>query len=781
MAEQWGLVETYCVDCHNSIDRTGGLVLEEMSPENVGADAAVWEKVLRKFRGNLMPPPDRPQPSPEQKAAFVAALEHRLAEEAEASGPHPGFVGLRRLNRTEYENAVRDLLGVDVDATELLPPDNKKSGFDNNASVLTISPTFMEQYVAAARTVAIEAVGNPDAPPGSTTYVNDGDAGSYKRHIEGLPLGTRGGLAVMHDFPADGEYVINVADMAQALWVYNMEFENTVLVTLDGREVYRTTIGGEEDQKAIDQHGQSAVDRINQRLKNIRFEATAGPHQVGVTFLARTFAESDDRLQLAAPGGGQDRILRVSSFELQGPFHPSGVSETPSRRKIFSCHVGPDAGAETAESCAREILGRLARLAYRRPVGKHDLDKLLAFYRGGAASGGFETGIRKAVTAILASPDFLFRFASPSEDLPPGSIYELSDLELASRLSFFLWSSIPDDELLRVAEQGRLGEPEVLDAQIERMLADERARSLVTSFAFQWLDVDKLDDVVPDRGIFPQATPDPREAYKHELELFLASILLEDRSVLDLMTADHTFVNETIAHLYGLPAVRGDQFRRVELESSARFGLLGKGAILMATSYPNRTAPVIRGKWILENLIGSPPSPPPPGVDTDLVEDTGPEPRTVRERLEQHRADAVCASCHAVMDPLGLTLENFDAIGEWQDYDKRAREPIDASGKLIGGKEIVGPDELRRALLEDPERIVWTITEELMTYALGRSLEYYDMPTVRRIVDDAARDRYRFSALVRGIVKSDAFRMLEVPPAAETVADEAGEPERSAI
>ncbi|MBN1237300.1 MAG: DUF1592 domain-containing protein, partial [Gammaproteobacteria bacterium] len=713
VAQHWDVVEGYCFDCHNSIEQVGDLALDALSPEDVGQDAATWEKVLRKLRGGLMPPPGGPRPAAEELDALVASLEHRLGEAADSAGPRPGRVGLHRLNRTEYANAVRDLLGVRIDAAALLPRDNSKDGYDNNASALTLSPTFLEQYVAAARTVAMRAVGDPDAAPGSATYVNDGGAGSYKRHIEGLPLGTRGGMAVIHDFPADGEYLINVADMAAALWVYDMEFENTLLVTLDGREIYRTTIGGEEDQRAIDQTGQPAVDRINQRLKDIRFDATAGPHQIGVTFLARSFAESDDRLDLMVPGGGQDRILEVESFEIQGPFAPTGVSDTPARRRVFSCRPQAQGGAKQAERCAAEILSRLARRAYRRPVGKDDVDRLLGIYRSGAGAGAdtesfeFEAGVRKALTALLASPEFLFRFAAPPEDLSPGADYVLNDFELASRLSFFLWSSIPDDELLDLAEQGRLSEPGVLDAQVRRMLADERARVLVTDFAFQWLDIAMLDDVVPDPQIFPHAASagsprgeqgDPREAYEQELSLFLASILLEDRSVLDLLDARHTYLNETVALLYGIDGVRGDQFRRVELEDSVRFGLLGKGAVLMATSYPNRTAPVLRGKFILENLMGSPPSPPPPGVDTDLVEDLSETPKTVRERLELHRKDPSCTACHAIMDPLGLTLENFNAIGEWRERDRFAGIPIDASGTLAGGEEIYGPDELRDAL-----------------------------------------------------------------------------------
>lgn len=766
VADHWNVLSHYCYDCHNSVDRTAGLAFDEMSPKNVGKKAAIWEKALRKLRGGLMPPPGGPRPTESERAGLMASLEKRLGAEAAARGPHPGYVGLHRLNRTEYGNAVRDLLGVQVDTTALLPRDNSKDGYDNIASVLTVSPTFLEQYVAAARSVAKQAVGDAHAAPGATTYINH-DSGGYKRHVEGLPLGTRGGMAVTHDFPANGQYRMNIADMAQALWVYDMEFKNTVLVTIDGREVYRTAIGGDADQKAIDQHGVSAVDRINQRLKNIRFTAPAGPHRVAVTFLARTYAESDSRLASQAPGGGQDRLLRVKSFDIQGPFDVNGVGETPSRRKIFTCHPESGAAPDSAKACARRIIARLARRAYRRPVTDADMHDLLEFYARGMQAGGFDAGIRKAITAILASPEFLYRFVSPKDALP-GSDYTLNDFELASRLSFFIWSSIPDDELLDAAAQGRLHEPKVLKAEVKRMLADKRARSLVTDFAFQWLDIARLDQIQPDRKVFPDAAAvDPRAAYKRELQLFLRGILLGDHSVVDLLTSKYTYVNETVARMYGIDGVRGDQFRRVKLADSARWGLLGKGAILMATSYPNRTTPVLRGKFVLAKIMGSPPSPPPAGVVTDLPENKAGHPKTVRERLAAHRSNPSCNTCHGVMDPLGLTLENFNAIGQWRERDKFAGTEIDASGQLATGQKLDGPDDLREALASKPERFVRTLTEQLMTFALGRSLTYYDMPVVRRIVDDSARDGYRFSSLVLGIVNSDAFRMIQVPGGGE--------------
>lgn len=772
----WKVLEQYCFDCHNTTEWSGGLALDLLQPEGIAEEAEVWEQVLRKLRGGLMPPPGNPRPAGQEEAALVGALEARLDQAAAEAGPRPGYVGLHRLNRTEYANAVRDLLGVEVDTEALLPRDNSRDGFDNVASVLTVSPTFLEQYVAAARSVALQAVGNADASSGGNTYVNPNE-GSYKRHIAGLPLGTRGGMAATHHFPADGEYLLNIEDMASALWVFDMEFANHLLVTLDGREIYRTTIGGGEDLKAIDQQGVAAADRINQRLKNIRFQAAAGPHQVAVTFLQRSLAESDDRMRLMVPGGGQDRILQVGSFEIQGPFNPEGVSQTPSRRLIFSCHPGQ---GEAATDCARRILGNLARRAYRRPLRDDDLDVLMDFFREGQAAGDFDSGIRKALTAILASPDFLYRHTSPA-DATPGEVHELTDLQLASRLSFFLWSSIPDEPLLALAEAGRLSEPRILREQVARMLADERAGVLVEDFAFQWLDVAALEEVEPDSNIFPHAANtgsstraengDPRAAYRRELALFLESILLADQPVTGLITARHTYLNEQVALLYGIRDIRGDQFRRVELEDPNRFGLLGKGAVLMATSYPNRTAPVLRGQFILDKLMGAPPAPPPAGVDTDLSESgAGQQPRTIRERLAEHRENPSCNACHGVMDPPGLALENFNAIGEWRERDRFADRPIDASGELPGGERLTGPADLRRALASAPERFARTLTEELMVYALGRSLSPHDMPVVRAIVDRAAEQDYRFSALVTGIVESTPFRMQQVPDEDESMA-----------
>ena len=775
VTQHWDMFDEFCVKCHNFTDWAGKIAFDTITPEQIPDNQTIFETAIRKLRGGLMPPPGNPRPPKDEIASVTTALASYLDEISAEKGPNPGHVGLHRLNRTEYANAIRDLLDVTIDATTLLPRDNSEDGYDNMASVLQVSPTFLEQYVSAAHTVATMAIGNPKANAGSATYVDSGED-SNKRHVEGLPLGTRGGMVVTHEFPADGDYAINIADMAQALWVYNMEFENTVVVTIDGAEVYRTTIGGEVDQKAIDQNGVSAADEINKRLKNIRFKAKAGQHKVGIAFLARTFAESDSQLGSYVPGGGQDRLLRITSFELRGPFNATGVSETRSRDKIFSCY--PEAAAEMTP-CAREIVSRLAHHAYRRPVTDSDMADLMKFYEAGKAESGFDNGIRMALTAILASPDFLYRTATPPAHVAASGVYPVSDVDLASQLSFFLWSSIPDDELLTAAEAGKLRDPAVLKAEVMRMLADPKSKSLVTNFAFHWLDMDRLAEIEPDGRLFPNAAAgglrgeggDPRPAYREELALFIDSVLRQDKPVLDLLTADWTFVNERIALLYGMNDVRGDQFRRVTLTDPARFGLLGKGAVLLATSDPNRTAPVLRGKFILENFLGAPPSPPPGTVKTDLPEaKPGEKPHTVRELMAQHRTDKSCNMCHGVMDPLGLALENFDAVGQWRVKDRFSGTPIDASGQLSDGTPVNGPEDVREALMRNPELFAQTFTEELMKFGLGRTLQYYDMPEVRAIVRAAAKDDYKFSSIVLGIVTSDAFQMRKLPDDSQTPA-----------
>lgn len=747
------MLQKYCSKCHNTEDWAGGIAFEALSPENIPQDAETWEKAMRKLRGGLMPPAGNPQPDRKAVAGFVDWVESSIDR---AALPHvePGRVVLHRLNRKEYANAVRDLLGVDVDARDVLPRDDAKDGFDNIASVLQVSPSFLEQYLAAARKVAKEALGDPSSRPVGTTYTDAG-GGNQLRHAEGLPLGTRGGIVVEHEFPADGEYLINIANMAQALWVANLEFENQVVVTLDRRRIYETSIGGPVDMKAIDQLQDPAVDAINKRLKNIRFKTTAGPHRIGVTFRQRSYAESESWLESNVPGGGQEHVLRVSSFEVRGPLSVTGVSETPSRRRIFTCHPG---SAADEPACARQIVQRLAEQAFRHPVAAADVADLMKFYEAGKQEGGFETGIRGAVTAILADPEFLFRAARAPDQVAAGQIFQVSDLDLASRLSFFLWSSLPDAELLRVAGQGQLHQPDVLRREVHRMLADPRSETLASNFAFQWLNMAKLSEIQPDPAVFPNLNGDIRNDFREELRLFIDGTFRENHNVLDLLRGDYTYLNERLALHYGIRDIKGSRFRRVQLTDSNRFGLLGKGAVLMVTSYPNRTAPVLRGEFILDRIMGTPPAEPPPNVGTLKENQEGKRQRTMRELMADHRRASSCNGCHGLMDPLGFALDQFDAVGQYRTKDRFAGAPIDASGQLPDGTALQGPEDLRNALLRRPDQFVQTLTEKLMTYALGRTLVYTDMPAVRAIVHNAANDDYRFESVVMGIVSSAAFQ-----------------------
>jgi mono/diheme cytochrome c family protein len=760
--EQLATLQQYCVSCHSDRTKVAGVSFEGVTAENIGQRADVFEKAVRKMRGRVMPPPNARQPDAAAIDSLVAYLEDSL-DRTTGKAHLPDRVILHRLNRKEYSHAVRDLLAVEIDASELLPADDVAEGFDNIATALQVSPSFIEQYVIAARAVAVKAVGRPDARAGGWTF--RAGPGTQLTHIPGLPLGTRGGILANVDLPSDGEYVVDVADMATHIWGNGMEFENPLVVLLDNKVVYETVVGGEEDMKLYDQVQNGALDRVNARLKNIRFFAMAGPHKVGVTFKRRTFAESDDQLQMFARGGGQDRLYRVNSFQLQGPFGAKGISATPSRERIFSCR--PES-ASAQDACAKQIITSLATRAYRRPVSAEDVNELFEYYQEGAKDGGFEGGIRSAVTGILASPFFLYRGEGVPAGLGSGDSYAISDLELASKLSFFLWNSIPDDELLQLGINGKLSEPSVLDRQVRRMLADPRSVTLASNFVHQWLDMKRLDEIVPDSAVFPYASgrSDPREDFRTELTLFADSILREDRSVVDLLRATHTFLNERIALHYGITDVKGDRFRRVELTQSARWGLLGKGAVLMAAAYPNRTSPVLRGAFILKHIQGVPPATPPPNVPTLDEKDIGTtKALTVREMIAKHRASPTCAACHAVMDPLGLALENFDATGMWRDRDRYAGAAIDSSGLLPDGTPINGPDDLRKALLRHPEQFAQTFTEGLITYATGRKLEYYDMPTVRRIVRAAAASGYRFSAIVQAVVRSEQLRMRRVPQA----------------
>jgi hypothetical protein len=762
-SEQWATIERYCFDCHNELDRAGDQAFDSMSAESIPHDAAVWEDAVRKLRSGLMPPAGAPRP---ENSTVVDLVDWLTAEiDAGADAGYSGRVALRRLNRREYQNAVRDLIGLNIDATALLPEDNIEGYFDNNADALQVSPAFVDQYINAARSVAQEAIGNPDAPPVPTTYGDPANmiislppagapgTGRQQHHIAGMPFGTRGGFAIEHTFPADGEYELTIGDMALAREAPRIEFENTVIVLLDRVEIYRTTIGGEADHKAIDQLLDPAVEEINNRLRNIRFNATAGQHELAVTFLHRGFAESDERTRTIALEGGQERIQAAHALEIRGPLNVTGISDTGARAQIFSCRPRDNSEERT---CATQIVTQLAERAFRRPVIEADIVALMAFYDSGAANGGFDAGIRDALSAILASPHFIYRAETAVAD----NGGQLSDLALASRLSFFLWSSLPDQALLDLAEENRLGEPQILREQVARMLADDRARSLITDFSFQWLDVAKLDEIVPDRGQFPHASNllDPRELLKEELNRFVDSILRSDRSVLELLTADHTYLNERLAMHYGIETVKGARFREVTLSDPQRHGLLGKGAVLMLTAYPNRTSPVLRGAWILERLMGAPPPEPPPDVPELAANEQGQPPRTLRERLEQHRENPNCFSCHGIMDPLGMALENFNAVGQYRTHDRETRTLIDSSGVLPDGSTVADAADLRASLTARPQWFVQAFTESLFSYALGRSIDYRDMPQVRAIVESAEDDNYRFEAIVNSIVSSNAFR-----------------------
>jgi Protein of unknown function (DUF1592)/Protein of unknown function (DUF1588)/Protein of unknown function (DUF1585)/Protein of unknown function (DUF1587)/Protein of unknown function (DUF1595)/Cytochrome C oxidase, cbb3-type, subunit III len=759
---QLSTIKQYCVGCHNDKAKVGGASFQGITAASIAQNPELFEKAVRKLRGRVMPPPGVRQPDAKAVDSLVAFLEDSL-DKLPNQARITDQVVLHRLNRHEYASAVRDLLLVDVNGEELLPPDDIAQSYDNIASALQVSPSFVEQYVLAAHTVATLALGKRDSRPQGWTF--KAAPGNQLTHVPGLPLGTRGGILAKVDLPADGEYHINIADMATHIWGNGMEYENPLVVTVDNKIVYQTVIGGEEDSKLYDQVQSGALDRVNARLKNVKFEAAAGPHNIGVTFRRKSFAESDDQLQQFAPGGGQDREYRVSSFQLLGPFDATGLSSTPSRDRILTCNPAKDK-SKTPEACAQAIFSRLAKLAYRRPVNNDDIAELMQYYADGAKQGGFESGIRSGITGMLASPFFLYRGERVPAGLQPGEKYAITDLELASKLSFFLWNSLPDQQLLDLAISNKLGAPATLENQVRRMLGDPRSKTLASDFVFQWLEMNRLDAVVPNNEVFPYASGrlDPRQDFRTELTLFADSIFREDRSVVDLLRASHTYVNERLALQYGIEDVKGDEFRRVELKNSARWGLLGKGAILMAAAYPNRTSPVLRGKFILNYLEGVPPANPPPNVPTLDDKDIGTtKALTVRELMAKHRASPTCASCHAVMDPLGFALENFDAVGMWRDKDRYAGTVIDSVGELPDGTKINGPDDLRNALLRRPDQFVQTFVENLLTYAMGRTREYYDMPTVRRIVHETAAEDYKFSAIVLAVVNSDQFKMRRVP------------------
>ncbi len=760
VAAQASFLDKYCVTCHNEKLRIGGLSLQSANLTDVPKDAETWEKAIRKLRVGAMPPQGLPRPDKAALDGLAAYLETSL-DRAAAAQPNPGRATMHRLNRAEYANSIRDLLALDIDATALLPPDDESSGFDNIADVLRVSPSLMERYLSASWNISRLAMGNTAIVPSTATYRVRPDL-SQDQHIDGLPLGTRGGMLVKHDFPVDGEYIIKVR-----LWrntfdlMRGMDYPHQIEMNVDGARVRLVTAGGKEDFFRMAQNPCDFGADLDQRL-TVRIPIKAGVHSISATTLLRSEAQRDDLIQpfLRTTVDGLDITgdPSVDRITIEGPFGNKSAGDSASRRKIFVCR--PAAGADDLP-CARTIISALARRAYRRPVKDSDLESLLGFYqRGRNKNGSFDAGIESALQLILASPEFLFRFEPDPPEAPATSdaaLYRVDDMALASRLSFFLWSSIPDEQLLNLANRGKLKDPVVLEQQVRRMLADPRSEALVDNFAEQWLFLRNLKNSSPNLDAFPDFDDNLRQAMREETKLFFTSIMREDRNVMDLLTADYTFVNERLARHYGIPNVYGSQFRRIKVTDEARRGLLGQASILTVTSYPNRTSPVQRGKWILTNILGTPPTPPPPNVPALTENSENAAPKSLRERMEAHRADAVCAGCHKVMDPIGFSLENFDAIGRWRNADDGAK--IDPSGTLFTGARIEGAVSLRNTLASQPEIFVGVMTEKLLTYALGRGVEYYDMPTVRKIVRDAGNNDYRFSSLILGIVRSTPFEM----------------------
>jgi mono/diheme cytochrome c family protein len=762
-----GVIKQYCANCHNGRATTSatasGVVFDSIDLNRVGTDAAMWERVVRKLRAGAMPPQGMPHPDAATQQALLGWLERRLDDAARPV--NPGRPVIHRLNRTEYRNAIKDLLAVDIgDVATLLPPDDSAYGFDTIADFLGVSQVLLERYLSAAGRISALAVGDKDVVPGSETYTARQDL-SQDKHLDGMPFGTVGGILANHTFPVDGDYVLQATlyrtnvDQTRGL-----ELPHQMEMTVDGERVFLETIGGTPPgnpggvDEAATGRGRllSRSDAIDARLQ-VRVHVKAGPRAVTAAFLQRSRAADPRKLQpyrSSFDTYDATGIPHIETLVVKGPFTVDAVGETPSRARVFTCRP---ATAAQEEPCARQILTSLVRRAYRQPASAVDVNRTMEFYRTGRTGGSFESGIQLALQRILASPKFVMRIERDPEGVQAGSAYRISDVELASRLSFFLWSTIPDDQLLALASRGQLRDPVVLEHQVRRMLRDPRAGALVENFAAQWLQLRNLQRTTPDNDLFPEFDDNLRQSFRREVELLFGAIMREDRSVLELLTADFTFVDERLARHYGIPNVYGSHFRRVTVSDEARKGLLGKGAILAVTSNADRTSPVVRGKWILDNLQGMPP-PSPPAVVPPLSESAGTgRPLSMREQMAAHRANAVCASCHKLMDPIGLALENFDAIGRWRTRD--AAGPIDASGDLLDGTHVNGAVELRQALLKRPEVFVGTMTEKLLTYALKRGVEAPDMPTVRSIVRDGTRQNYRFSSLVLGVVKSPAFQM----------------------
>ncbi len=769
MEDQWNMIYDYCVDCHNETDYTGGLSIEYASPDFVHEEGEIWEKAIKKLATGQMPPLGEEQPSPEQRQTFIASLEAILNQEAQEN-PNPGAPVLPRLNRTEYQNSIRDLLALDIDASAMLISDDSAEGFDNMSTALQVSATLLEGYVAASGRVAALAVGNPDMTPDFVSYRVPSDA-SQDRHVMGAPIGTVGGLVFDHYFPLDGTY-----ELSPKLWrsiqdeARGIEFPSTLEITIDKVPVHTANFGGylDTEQGEFSANSFQLAEDIDERFKFTTL-LSAGEHTIAVNFSR-------------VPGGPNGEIWRqpdrtsldrdplkgpphLDKVEIRGPFEVTGTGITAAREKIFICE--PGALEDEQLACANEILSSLARQAYRRPVTENEVSDLLGFYEIGNEIGGFEKGIETGIRRIISGPEFLFRVETAPAGVAEGQPYQISDIELASRLAFFLWSSLPDDELINIATENRLSDSDVLEEQVMRMLADPRAENLTTNFASQWFTLRNLQAIVPDPLTFPDYSDNLRQSSVLETQMLFQSIIDEDRSVLDIINADYSFINEELAKVYGIPGIIGSRMRRVEIEDENRRGILGHSSILTLTSLTIRTSLVTRGKWFLTNLVGTPPPEPPPNVDTQLTEVEG-VPQSLREQMEMHRADPVCSSCHQLMDTIGIAMENFDGVGRHRTLDRGVTiDPVDF---LFDGTEITSVADLRNWLVERPEIFASNTIEKLMQFALTRPLDWYDMPHVRNILRESAQENYKFSDIILGIVKSVPFQMRVNEGSGEAVA-----------
>ena len=750
-AQQYqSLVKTYCATCHSTQTKAAGLALDGMNVQGAAEHPEVWEKVIRKLRGRLMPPPGARQPEQKEIDSLVGYLENTL--DRNATGPKAGYVGIQRMSRTEYAAAVKALVGVEITAKDVLPQDVAVDGFDNIAHALSVSPTFVEQYVEAARMIARKAVG--DTSLDNVMYTLGANRGG-----EAMPLGLRdGGLRLKHNFTADGEYRFKVHFPDQTLGLYTGSLENeaTVVIMIDGKIMFRKSIGGLDDLMLNNRKAGDGRAQIQDRFDKIPLQIQAGVREVVVGFIDRSRFEPT-----ATQGGGGTGLPNFANIEITGPYKVAGVS-TESRKLIYVC----DPKATGEAPCSKQIAENLARRAFRRAVTEADVTTLLRFYETGRKEGGtFDKGVERLVAAVLASPEFLYRTIRGTQ-AARGPELALTDYELATRLSFFIWNTGPDDELLKLAAAKELSKPAVLDAQVKRMVASPKASTLVSNFAMKWLGLNDLESIKPDQQIYTGFNDQLKRDLVTEAETFINSVLLENRPLVELLTSDRTYLNDRIARHYGLTGINGTQFRWVTLSDKNRAGLLGKGAVLIKTSYPARTSPVLRGAWVLDKIIGTPPTPPPPGVETDLTPQSGESPKTVRARLEQHRENATCRQCHGVIDPMGLALESFDAVGQFRTADAQASNaPIDTNTILPNGQALSGPGDLRNYLASDPAKFAQAFTEKLLMYAVNRELEYFDMPQVRAIVRNAAKESYTLSSIVQGIVRSDAFLKQGPAPA----------------